>query len=243
MGPSVSKVPVGQGAGSPTGRPTATVSGVEPYPGLRDYEPIQPKGGADWRGFLRRIWAPIAAFIGLGLKFGILFSKFGLLFVSVAAYSLIWGWRFAIGIVALILVHEMGHFVEARRQGLRPTLPTFIPFVGAFVTHELVNPWRQALISLAGPFLGGLGATAVWLTGEATGSRLLQALGYFGFLLNLFNLLPVGFLDGGSIARSFRYLRLGGAPTRAVVVGVLYGGLAVALAAGMYGAHVAQHRL
>src|SRR5262249_40491188 len=184
----------------------------------------QPKGGPDWRGFLRRLWAPIAAFIGLGLKFGVLFSKFGLLFVSLGGYALIWGWRFAIGFVLLILVHEMGHFLEARRQGLRVTLPTFVPFLGAFVTHEQVNPWRQSLISRAGPFLGGAGAAAVWVYGEATGSRLLQAIGYTGFFLNLFNLIPIGFLDGGSIARSFRYLRLGGARDRAVVVGVLYGG-------------------
>jgi len=137
----------------------------------------------------------------------------------------------------------MGHFVEARRQGLEPTLPTFIPFFGAFVTHAPVNPWRQALISLAGPFLGGLGAATIWVAGEASGSRLLQALGYFGFLLNLFNLLPIGFLDGGSIARSFRYLRLGGARDRAYLVGFAYVGLALALIAGMYGAYVHQHRL
>jgi Zn-dependent protease len=219
---------------------------VEPDHGeLREYEPIQPKGGFDWRNLLRRIWAPIAAFIGLGLKFGIVFSKFGLLFVSLGGYALIWGWKFALGFVALILVHELGHFVEGRRQGLRPSLPTFVPFLGAYVSFrdERINPWQHALISLAGPFLGGLGAAAVWGYGEATGSRLFQALGYTGFFLNLFNLIPIGFLDGGSIARNFRYLRLGGARDRAYVVGFLYGALAIALAVGMYGAHVAQHRL
>jgi Zn-dependent protease len=217
----------------------------EPLPGqLRDYEPIHP-GGTDWRGLLRKIWAPIAAVVGLLVKFSFVFFKFASIFVAVGGYALIWGWRFAIGLVLLILVHEMGHFVEARRQGLNPGLPVFIPFFGAYVAirDERINPWQHALISLAGPFAGGLGAAGVWAAGEANGSRLLQALGYFGFLLNLFNLIPIGFLDGGHVARSISYLRRGGAPGRAFLISVAYAGLAIALAVGMYGAHVAQHRL
>jgi Zn-dependent protease len=211
---------------------------------LRDYEPVQPKG-FDWRGLARRIWAPIAAVIGLAVKFGFLFAKFGLLFVSVGGYALIWGWRFAIGIVALIMIHELGHVFEGWRQGFKPSFPTFIPFFGAFVTFrdERMNPWQHALISIAGPFVGGLGAGVLWIVGEADGSRLLQALGYFGFFLNLFNLLPIGFLDGGSIWRNLRYLRLGGARERAFVLGTVYAGLAVVLAAGMYASYVQQHRL
>ena len=70
----------------------------------RDYDPIQPRG-TDWRGFFRRIWAPIGAAIILLAKFSFAALKFFSIFISVAAYSLIWGWKFAVGFVLLILVH------------------------------------------------------------------------------------------------------------------------------------------
>jgi membrane-associated protease RseP (regulator of RpoE activity) len=219
---------------------------VEPEPlpdPVRDYEPIRP--GTDWRGLFRKIWAPVAAAIGVLVKFSFVFFKFATIFIAIGGYALIWGWRFGVGLVLLIFVHEMGHFIEAKRQGLDPGWPVFVPFFGAFVTIRgaRISPWQNALVSLAGPFTGGLGAAAVWAAGEANGSRLLQALGYFGFLLNLINLAPLGFLDGGQISRSIGYLRRGGAPYRARMITVAYVGLAVALAIGMYGAHVAQHRL
>src|ERR671932_1548035 len=99
----------------------------------REYDPIHPRGGTDWRGLLRRIWAPIGAAIVLIAKFGFAAAKFFSIFIAVAGYALIWGWKFAVGFVLLILVHEMGHFVEARLQGFRPNLPVFIPFLGAYV--------------------------------------------------------------------------------------------------------------
>jgi membrane-associated protease RseP (regulator of RpoE activity) len=83
----------------------------------------------------------------------------------------------------------------------------------------------------------------VWLVGEQQGSRMLQALGYVGFLLNLINLAPVGILDGGSIWRSIRTMRLGGTPGKAQVATAAYLGLAALLVIGMYAAHVPQHRL
>src|SRR5262245_56030850 len=137
----------------PRSRPTAepcryrkTVK-PEPLPGeFRDYDPIQP--GTDWRALARRIWAPIAAAIGLLVKFSFVFFKFASIFIAVGGYALIWGWRFAAGFVLLILVHEMGHFVEARRQGLHPGLPVFIPFFGAYVAirDASLNAWQNALI-------------------------------------------------------------------------------------------------
>jgi Zn-dependent protease len=122
---------------------------------------------------------------------------------SFAVTSVLYGdWRFGLGFVLLILVHELGHFLEARRQGLRVTLPTFRMFF-AYVLHEpSLTPWRNALISLAGPLAGGLGAVAIWAFGSAHDSQLLLELAYWGFLLNAVNLLPVGILDGGGVARS-----------------------------------------
>jgi Zn-dependent protease len=211
---------------------------------LRDYKPIHP--GPDWRGTLRRLSAPIIVLAGLVAKFGIGFLKLSTIFVAVGGYALIWGWRFAVGFVLLILVHELGHFVEARRLGLDPSLPVFLPFLGAFVAIRgaQLNPWQHARIAIAGPIAGSLGALACWALAETQGgSRFLLALAYTGFLLNLFNLLPIGFLDGGAIARSYRYLRLGGARGRATAIGVAYVVLALLLVGGMFATHVAQSRL
>ena len=74
--------------------------------------------------------------------------------LSFAVFAFAFGdWRFGFGFVVLILIHEFGHFVEARRQGVHATLPTFVPFIGAYVLikSDGLAPWRNALISLAGP--------------------------------------------------------------------------------------------
>jgi len=214
----------------------------EPPP-ERDYRPIHPE--PFWRSLARRIWAPIAVAVGLIAKFGFAFAKFASVFVAVGGYALIWGWKFAVGFVLLIFVHEMGHFIEARRRGFNAAWPVFIPFLGAYVAirDARMGPWQSAWISLAGPITGGLGAAICWVYGEQQNSALLQALGYVGFLLNLFNLLPVGILDGGSIWRAIKTMRLGGTPGKANTILVVYLGLAALLLLGMVGAHVPQHRL
>jgi Zn-dependent protease len=177
----------------------------EPEPG-RDYEPIHPE--APWRALVRKLWAPIAAVVALLAKFKAIalaifkfkvFATSGTMLVSVAAYAWIWGWRFAVGFVLLLLVHEMGHVLELRRQGVPASAPLFIPFLGAVVGMKQMpkDAWREAQVALAGPILGSLGAAGVWLAGEALDSELLVALAFTGFFLNLFNLLPVVPLDGG----------------------------------------------
>ena len=123
----------------------------------------------------------------------------GTALVSVAAYSLIWGWEFAAGFVALIFVHEMGHVIALRREGIRASAPMFIPFMGAVIGARSLgdNALAEARVGLAGPLLGSAAAGAVALAGGLAHSPFLEALGYVGLLINLFNLLPVVPLDGG----------------------------------------------
>ncbi len=185
----------------------ATVSEMEQFPeGFRQYEPIRPRG-TDWRGLARKIWAPVGAAIGFLVKFGAVLYKikfFSLalsLFVSAGFYVLYGGWWFGIGLVVLLFVHEMGHVLEAKRQGLPVSAPFFIPFLGAAIQMKRMpqSAWHEALNGIAGPILGSLGAAAIWAVGESIHSRHLIALAFLGFLINLFNLIPIIPLDGGRI--------------------------------------------
>ena len=169
---------------------------------LRDYEPVQP--GGRLRRLLRRIWALIAGGGVLIAKYGLVLLKFKFLFsifVSAAIYVWIGGWWFGIGLVVLLFVHEMGHVLEAKRQGLPVTAPLFIPFMGAVIGMKRMpqSAYHEALNGIAGPILGSLGAAALWAAGSALGSRPLVALAFLGFLINLFNLIPIVPLDGGRI--------------------------------------------
>src|SRR5215211_1587654 len=123
----------------------------------------------------------------------------GSMLVSVAAYSLIWGWKFAVGIVLLLLVHEMGHVIQLRREGIEASAPVFIPFLGAAVWAKSLgdDAAAEARVGLAGPVLGTLGAAALVPVALATDGDFWRALAFTGFFLNLFNLLPVVPLDGG----------------------------------------------
>jgi Zn-dependent protease len=128
-----------------------------------------------------------------------LLTTAGTALVSVAAYSIFWGWTFALGFVVLLFVHEMGHVIQLRREGIKASAPMFIPFLGAMITAKSLgdNALAEARVGLAGPILGTAGSAVCLGIGEATNSDLLRALAYFGFFLNLFNLLPVVPLDGG----------------------------------------------
>jgi Zn-dependent protease len=173
---------------------------------LRGYRPIQPE--PLWRSLLRKLWVPIGALIALGAKFKFLlfaiakfkvFTTAASMLVSVGAYALLGGWWFGVGLVGLIFVHELGHVLELRRQGVPASAPLFIPFMGAVVGLKQLpaNAWKEAQVALAGPLLGTAGAAGVWAAGAALDSRFLVAMAFVGFLINLFNLLPIVPLDGG----------------------------------------------
>jgi Zn-dependent protease len=197
------------------------------------------------RSLLGRIVAPLVVVITALAKFGFAVFKFFGIFLAVGGYALIWGWWFAVGFVLLILVHELGHYIEARREGLDPQLPVFLPFLGAYVAlrNMRFDPWVNAKVSLAGPVTGGVGAVGCLVAAESLDSDLLRALAYTGFLLNLINLAPIGILDGGSIWRAIKTMRIGGTPGKANVATLLYVGLAALLVLGMIAAHVPQDRL
>jgi Zn-dependent protease len=150
-----------------------------------------------------------------------LFATFLTMLVSFGAYALFFGPWAAAGIVVMIFVHEMGHVIEIRRQGMKATAPIFIPFFGAaiFQRQHAQSPIHQAQIGIAGPLAGTVGATAAFVGYAATHSPILLVWAYFGFFVNLLNLIPFGMLDGGWIlAPASKWFQVGGL---AVLAGLL----------------------
>lgn len=134
-------------------------------------------------------------------KFGKLFVVAGTMLLSIGAYALFYGWFFAVGFVLLLLAHEMGHYVAARQRGLDVGVPTFIPFVGAWIQlkEQPMNAETEAYVGLAGPVVGSVAALVCYFLARELDNRLLLALSYSGFFLNLFNLIPLSPFDGGRI--------------------------------------------
>jgi Zn-dependent protease len=178
-------------------------------PGAYEPAPAPAPAPPPQRSLLKRFATPI--FFGLLalLKWGkaliLLLPKAKVLttsasmLVSVGAYALIWGWRFAAGFVLLLFIHEMGHYIQLRREGVKPSGMVFIPFLGAAVgTRSLGgSALAEARVGLAGPILGSLAVVALLPIAAATDDDFWRALAFTGFFLNLFNLLPVVPLDGG----------------------------------------------
>ena len=170
------------------------------------YEPLRPEGGP-W-SVIKRWLAPLAA-LGLllakfkGLALLLLKIKFLgtalTMLVSIGAYALLFPVWFAVGIVVLIWVHEMGHVLQLRREGIPASAPMFIPFLGAFVAMKQMpkDAMAEARVGLAGPVLGTLGGLAALGLYALTGEHLFLGLAYFDFIINLFNLAPLLPLDGG----------------------------------------------
>src|SRR5918995_6375784 len=122
-----------------------------PQPAEPGHEPIHPGSGrgSTWRQRLRKLLAPLGAAALLALKFGAklkvvlvalpklkLFTTSASMLVSIGAYALIWGWTFAVGFVLLLLLHELGHVIQLRREGVKASAPMFIPFLGAVIAAK-----------------------------------------------------------------------------------------------------------
>jgi Zn-dependent protease len=182
---------------------------------MDEHENSQRQYDADGRPVEPTFWQKAKKFlapVGVGLLVGFKFLaklKFllpvlktgGTMLLSIGAYALAWGWQFAVGFVLLIFVHECGHLVAARQCGLKVGAPVFIPFMGALIALKEAprNAWIEAQVGIGGPLLGTLGAAGCEIIHLATGNPMFRALAYTGFFLNLFNLAPIGFLDGGRI--------------------------------------------
>ncbi|MFO0766955.1 MAG: site-2 protease family protein [Nitrospiraceae bacterium] len=137
-----------------------------------------------------------------GLKLGKVALTGGTMLLSMVVYSFIFGWWYAVGFVLLILFHELGHYVAARQRNLDVGAPTFIPFVGAWIQLKdqpmgVGKPRPMSALPVRWP--GRLRRWPVYYAAESVLIGALLALAYAGFMINLFNLIPLSPLDGGRI--------------------------------------------
>ena len=156
---------------------------------------------------LKFLVLPLLKFLPILLKSG------GTMLLMIWIYTRMWGWQFGLGFVLLLLVHECGHLLVAKKFGLKVGAPVFIPFMGAFIALKEAprNAWMEACVGIGGPMLGSLGALLCNSLGEIFDAPIFIALAWFGYFLNLFNLTPVGMLDGGRILTALsRWLWLPG---------------------------------
>ncbi len=165
--------------------------------------------------FWSRAWAPFSAVGLLLLKFkGVLLGATKLttlltMLASIAVYWQLWGLPFAVGFVVMIYVHELGHVAALRERGIKASAPMFIPGLGAFVRlHEYPkNAVDDARVGLAGPLWGLAISIAAWGVSLATGNALFVGLARTSAWINLFNLVPIGSLDGGRGVRALSSLQ------------------------------------
>src|SRR6202171_5149438 len=182
------------------------------YQGASDIPPDSPYHGQpapqqNSRGLMGGLIAAVFA-VWAVLKYGLLFllkipagATLISLVVSFGGYALFYGPWFAVALVTMIFVHEMGHVVEIRRQGMQASAPIFIPFLGAaiFQRSHPTDALKQAQIGIAGPIAGTIGATAAFALYGSTHQPVLLLAALIGFYINLFNLMPVWQLDGAWI--------------------------------------------
>lgn len=183
-----------------------------------------PRHGSRWAKILGPlgaagllIWKLKFLFVGVLSKAKLLIAgltKSSTLFTMLASFAVYWtawGWKFALGLVGSIYVHEMGHVAALRRLGIKATAPMFIPGIGAFVRMQEMpaGPREDARVGLAGPWWGLGAAIASFGVHAATGMKFWLAIAHTGAWINLFNLLPVWQLDGGRGANALSRLQRG----------------------------------
>jgi Zn-dependent protease len=139
------------------------------------------------------------------LSLGKVLLTFGTMLVSIAGWSLIYGWNLAVGFVISIFIHEMGHVVVNWRKGIPQTAPMFIPFFGALILIKRFpdDPTLEAESGAGGPVAGALAAFVCLGVAHMTGSPYWYALAFLGFAINWFNLTPLWQLDGAHMAAAF----------------------------------------
>ncbi len=179
---------------------TSDIPPESPY----HYSPAPQQGNRSLLGWLSSVVLGVWAVVKYGLVFLIKIPAFATLLsamVSFGAYSLLYGGWFAVALVVMIFVHEMGHVLEIRRQGMHATAPIFIPFLGAaiFQRQHPTDALKQAQIGIAGPIAGTLGATVAFMLYTSTHSPVFLLAASIGFFLNLLNLIPAWQLDGAWI--------------------------------------------
>lgn len=147
-----------------------------------------------------KIWLLIKGLL-IFLKLGKFLSTGLSMLLMVVVYTMMYGWKYAIGIVLLLFIHEMGHLIASRKLGIDTSMPMFIPFVGAIIQMRQApkDARTEAMVGIAGPLFGVLGAFICLFLGKLFHSGLFLSLAYFGFLLTVFNLIPAHPLDGGRI--------------------------------------------
>ena len=156
---------------------------------------------------LKFILLPLLKFFPILLKSG------GTMLLMIWVYTQMWGWQFALGFVLLLLVHETGHLLVAKKFGLKVGAPVFIPFMGAFIALKEAprNAWMEACVGIGGPMLGSLGALVCNFLANSSPRRFSSRSPGLDIFSILFNLTPVGMLDGGRIVTALsRWLWLPG---------------------------------
>jgi Zn-dependent protease len=145
---------------------------------------------------LKFLVLPLLKFLPILLKSG------GSMIFMIWVYAQLWGWKWGLGFVVLLLLHECGHLLAAKHFGLKVSAPMFIPFMGAFIALKEAprNAWIEAGVGIGGPLLGSAAALVCHLIGLTLHAPLFIGLAWTAYFLNLFNLTPVGMLDGGRIA-------------------------------------------